>query len=105
MGQLNVRIDDTLKQRGDRIFEAYGLSPSNVVRAIWKYAADNREIPAFLQDVDEEGLQKRRRQKQLLAKTGAGMATGLLGLSPIAEDTLSYEELRELAYLERFEDR
>ena len=103
MGQLNVRIDDSLKQRGDRVFEEHGLSPSSVVRAVWQYAADNKAVPGFICDANSEGQLRRREQKRLLADSGAGMATRLLGLSPVDEDALTYEELRELAYLERLE--
>jgi len=103
MGQLNVRIDDSIKKRGDRVFEENGLTPSSVVRAVWQYAADNKDIPDFIRAYDNEGLLRKREQRRHLAEAGAGMATKSLGLSPIAEDVLPYEELREIAYLERLD--
>jgi len=103
MAQLNIRIDDSLKQRGDRVFEQHGLTPSSVVRAVWQYAADHKELPSFIHEASKDGQLKKREQRQLLAEAGAGMATKLLELSPIPQEELTYEELRELAYLERLE--
>ena len=34
--QLNTRIDEALKRGGDSVFGRYGLSPSDVVRAVWR---------------------------------------------------------------------
>jgi len=103
MGQLNVRIEDSLKQRGDRVFQEHGLTPSVIIRAVWQYAADNKELPAFIREANEEEAQKKEEQKRLLAEAGAGMATRLLGIPPLGEDYLSYKDLRELAYQAKLE--
>lgn len=46
--QLNVRIDPEVKRRGDAVFSRAGLSPSEVVRSVWSYAAREQTVPDFL---------------------------------------------------------
>lgn len=105
MGQMNVRIDDTLKKRGDRVFEAHGLTPSAVVRKIWQYAAETKELPEFLESDIILDPEAEREQRRALAESGAGMATKMIGVEPLlSAEALPYEELREEAYLERLLD-
>ena len=48
MVQMNTRLDSVLKQSGDAVFARYDLSPSDVVRAVWSYAAAHQRPPEFL---------------------------------------------------------
>ena len=48
MIQMNTRIDDELKARGDEVFARFGLTPSQAVRAVWEYADEHGEPPEFM---------------------------------------------------------
>lgn len=39
--QMNVRIDRNLKAAGDRAFDSIGYTPTQVIRAVWEFAARN----------------------------------------------------------------
>lgn len=43
MAQINVRIDKDLKQAGDAVLAGEGMSPSEVVRALWNKLAQHGE--------------------------------------------------------------
>ena len=45
MAQVNIRIDDTLKQEGDRLFNELGLSFSSAVSMFVSQALRERAIP------------------------------------------------------------
>ncbi|MBQ9043690.1 MAG: hypothetical protein IJ111_12860 [Eggerthellaceae bacterium] len=40
--QMNVRIDEELKTQGDAVFAKLGYSPTQVIRAVWGYAASKQ---------------------------------------------------------------
>lgn len=48
MTQLNTRIDSRLKASGDAVFERFGYSPSQAVRALWDYASRQQGVPEFM---------------------------------------------------------
>lgn len=48
MTQLNTRIPADLKRGGDAVFSRAGLSPSDVVRGVWRYAVETQSVPDFL---------------------------------------------------------
>ncbi len=75
--QLNTRIDATLKQSGDAVFARYGINPSEAVRALWFYAAQNQALPSFMQ---EKRQQKDHGDNSLaLAQESCGLALKLAG--------------------------
>ena len=45
MAQVNIRIDDTLKQEGDRLFNELGISFSSAVSMFVSQAIRERAIP------------------------------------------------------------
>ena len=45
MAQVNIRIDDTLKQEGDRLFKELGISFSSAVSIFVSQAIRERAIP------------------------------------------------------------
>lgn len=53
--QLNTRIDAVLKQSGDAVFSRNGYSSSEVVRAVWRYAAEHQAVPPFMEKRDVRG--------------------------------------------------
>ena len=112
--QVNARIDPEVKRRGDEGLAAAGLTPTQAVRALWSLAASCVDEPQRLraallpEEAEAERLEREaERQRRLgLAQEGATlMRNAYLELDldwPPAASELSYEELRELAYLEQF---
>lgn len=49
--QINVRLDRSLKERGDAALSQIGLSPSVAVRLLWGRAAERGESLAALQHI------------------------------------------------------
>ena len=45
MAQVNIRIDDTLKQEGERLFKELGISFSSAVSMFISQAVRERAIP------------------------------------------------------------
>lgn len=60
--QMNVRIGSQLKQAGDDALSSIGFTPTQAVRALWKYAAQRGEA---LEEV-----------KRFLSKAESGPAQG-----------------------------
>ena len=52
--QMNVRMDANLKEAGDKVFEKLGLSPSQVVRAVWEYAVRHGDVPGLVERALQE---------------------------------------------------
>lgn len=100
MIQMNIRIDEALKTKGDKVFARYDLNPSAVVRAVWQYAAETGELPAcvFQQETKDQSVIQ---QKLDLVDGGKGLAARLLSVPYPTEDDLSYDELRTSAYEEK----
>ena len=48
MMQLNTRVPADLKRGGDAVFARAGLSVSDVVRGVWRYAVETQTVPEFL---------------------------------------------------------
>ena len=94
--QLNTRIDPTLKERGDAVFERAGLTSSQVVRAVWEYAARTQTVPeCVLERKDEE------REARLKAiEEGAGMLRRMaeeMGIH-LSDEPIDYKALRDEMY-------
>lgn len=110
--QMNTRIERAVKERGDRALAAAGLNPSQVVRAVWRFAARNEGRPQAVRDLMEElGEPLPALEKKTVAREGWGiMEKGLAGLgvsmapAPSPEDPAAlYEALRADAVDERLE--
>ena len=87
--QLNIRIDPELKRRGDAVFARAGLTPSQVVRALWQAAADTQQVPACVMPSVDSGVQERLDA----VHRGAGLLTSMmeeLGL-PLATTAESFD--------------
>lgn len=48
--QMNVRLDADVKAAGDEVFAEIGYSPTEAVRALWKFAQRNRHKPAAVEE-------------------------------------------------------
>lgn len=106
--QMNVRIDDQVKRAGDEVFDEMGLSPSQVVRSVWEFAAAHREAP--------EIVRAALGQTDAIADSIEGQ---VLGASRICErfrerfgipapdqlEDIDYRALRESAMRGRMEER
>ena len=111
--QMNVRMDEQLKRKGDAVFAAAGFSPTQVVRRVWEFAAEHGDNPALIREVLTAGLAHSR---EIVAtntarelEEAASVCSRLreqLGLKP--PDTLEapdYREMRERALYERMAER
>ncbi len=112
--QINVRIDADLKGRGDVALAAAGLTPSQAVRALWELADSRAAEPEFILRAimpgrvctaeGERAARLRRREEAFSCGSriveDAYRAAGLSW--PACENTLSYGELKERAYEERY---
>lgn len=45
MANLNIRIDDTIKQQAFAAFDNLGVTPSDAIRAFLTYVADTGKMP------------------------------------------------------------
>ena len=94
--QLNTRIDPELKRRGDAVFAREGLTSSEVVRAVWEYAATRQKAPDCVRKGDASELE----QRLGAVREGAGVARKVamgLGLR-LVPASVSYETLRDEMY-------
>ncbi|MDH2997171.1 bifunctional antitoxin/transcriptional repressor RelB [Pasteurellaceae bacterium LFhippo2] len=57
MANLNIRIDDAIKQQAFTAFDNLGVSPSDAIRAFLAYVADTGRMPikqVIVSDEDAE---------------------------------------------------
>lgn len=116
MVQMNTRIGRSLKERGDAALERAGMTPSQAVRKLWKFAACNAHNPHAIQTLfdgeDEaarsEAEEERARRREVVLR-GANIyreACKQVGIEPSKFTTnATYDELREDALLERLRER
>ena len=90
---LNVRMDATLKQRGEAVLREYGISTSEAIRCLWNELAESRQVPAFMQGASEAAQQKAKKKAALMAFAG-------IGTGPYSD--LTDEELARI-YEKRYE--
>ena len=109
--QMNTRLDEQEKRKGDAVFASLGLTPSDVVRAVWGFAARCGEAPSIvglsLQGSGDPSICGTERRAQLAAE-GAGIVRRFReahGLPEAATAGLDYDELREAAWRERLGER
>lgn len=113
--QINVRIDRTLKEKGDAALAHAGFTPSQAVRMLWTMAAQREEEPEMIagffepEDAAESmaarkmELERRRavaeRAPRIIADALASQGTEALAKS-FAES--SYDDLKRGAYEEEY---
>ena len=112
MAQLNVRMDPELKAAGDSVLDLYGVSPSELIRAVWEKVAKGKE--AFRQIVDtltaEPTSESVRRSKnnnaiKMIERIEQRQAEfeKEFGLDPSTYIEHTEEELEELVYQDYLE--
>lgn len=109
--QMNVRIGVDLKKAGDEALASIGFSPSEAVRALWQKASkrgqDLEEVSALLRDEpadteqDDEWVDPFEEGRQRLIEQMKAM--GIKDFSTPVQ--MSYEELYEMAMVERIAER
>ena len=118
MAQLNVRMDPELKAAGDSVLDLYGVSPSELVRAIWDKVAHGKEalqqlIEVLVKDpaVGSPRTSKTTSNGMTLPEWAAWRQEEFakeMGLDPSTHVPLTDEELEELLYedyLEKWRER
>lgn len=119
MVQMNTRIERELKRKGDEALRNAGFTPSQAVRALWEFAARHRHDPGGIRallDADSERIdadadedyEKRLAQARAEAEKGASILSNFLlerGIDPLEPFDVPYEELKEAALVERYEER
>ncbi|MCL2632307.1 MAG: type II toxin-antitoxin system RelB/DinJ family antitoxin [Coriobacteriia bacterium] len=86
---INVRINQSLKQQGDAVFERQGITISEIVRALYQYAASEQRLPDFIQGAEEEKAEQRLRRLQLLNEM-----TGVISDKTTALADIRWERLQ-----------
>lgn len=80
MGSINLRIDDELKARSYAALEKMGVTPSEALRLMLEYIADNERLPfkqTLLSDEDAElgEHEKPRGSHRMMPSTGVKITT------------------------------
>lgn len=73
---LNVRMNASLKERGDKVLRDNGISTSAAVRALWHEMASTRALPDFLKRATSETEEKKAKTRAL--EQLVGIAEGSL---------------------------
>lgn len=112
--QINARISPDLKARGDAALLDAGFSPTQAIRALWDFAAGHADNPHAIARVllpeqasaeDEEALAQRTLRAKAIARGSSLVREGYMGAGlewPPEACELGYDDLKELAYAERY---
>ena len=119
--QMNVRIEQDLKNAGDAAFEDIGYTPTEVVREVWGFAKRNRRNRRALNDLmrtlrdpreeeaDEEARTRREAEFEEWLARGPGIVRDYCTHSGIDHGSiprmtaLEYDELLGDGLLEEYE--
>ena len=109
MVQMNVRIDAKLKNEVEEVLKGKGVSVSDVIRSLWLYIADRKEVPALETTAEEQAREEEKQRKLKLIREGAGYVhKELVKAGLISEDTdlmegLTYKQFRDKMYDEQLD--
>lgn len=113
--QLNVRMEPELKASGDAVLREFGISPSQMVRAVWKAVSQGGDALKRVVEVLEDSPAMPSAQTAVTDPEDAafrgtrlfGEACSRLGISGAAyvPDTRLWREMREEAIEERLSER
>ena len=81
---LNVRLNASLKERGDKVLRDNGISASAAIRELWREMASTNSLPSFLDNATDEPEAKKAKVQAL---------EQLVGVAQGALSNLSDEEL------------
>lgn len=71
---INARLDEALKRGGTAVLERSGVSPTQLIRSLYRYLEREQHIPECL-DVEAEDARNRAQHKREVARSIAGMIT------------------------------
>lgn len=114
--QINARISSDLKARGDAALLEAGFSPTSAIRALWDFAAQHvgdpgaivqALLPEQVKHEEDAVAAERNRRAEAIARGStlvrdAYLAAGISWPSSAPGQELAYDELKELAYAERY---
>lgn len=111
--QINARIDSEAKALGDRGLESIGYTPTNAIRALWKYVGENLHDPKKLRALFEQlegNSPQKKTEKEILEEVEEGpliyeRALREMGIVAIEPFDTPYEELLEQALIEKMAER
>ena len=63
---INVRMPETLKRSGGKVLERDRVSPSELVRSVYRYMEKHQEIPACLELADDHRRSTQDKRRALL---------------------------------------
>ena len=93
--QMNTRMDAGLKKQGDAVLAEMGYTPSQAVRALWRFAVNNKDRPQQIHQVLADGSDTATFDARLIAiERGRSICQELAGL-PAEFAHASYKELRD----------
>ncbi len=95
---INVRLNPALKERGDSVLKANGVSTTQAVRALWNVMSHTHEVPAFVLD-ECNGTQIDERTRKM------NIAHDLLGIAPqsAAETDEDLDDMRFRGLMDKYE--
>lgn len=97
--QINARLDTNIKRAGDATLARFGASTTQAIRSLWTYMAETNSLPDFMDTQEQDAAHADPRP--LAPTDGAGLALRLAqeeGLTSSDVQSVSYEELRDLAF-------
>ncbi|WP_455137898.1 type II toxin-antitoxin system RelB/DinJ family antitoxin [Thermophilibacter sp.] len=111
--QMNIRMERGLKERGDAAIASLGRTPSELVRALWEKVArrgkDLEEVADLLWGRPDAAPSAHDSEKDPVLRgphiVEEGMRELGINMSKVHLPELSYEELKELAWQDRLEER
>ena len=71
---INARLDESLKRGGSAVLERNGVSPTQLIRSLYRYLEQEQRIPECL-DVQTEDARSRTQRKREVARSIAGCIT------------------------------
>lgn len=111
--QMNVRIDADVKSRGDAVFRSLGLSTTDVVKAVWSYAAEHEEAPGIVAQALNEPIDATEKldiqYRTLIAEQAHSIVSDFrrrMGIpAPGKLEEIDYRAMREQGRTERLGNR
>lgn len=107
--QMNVRIDRQLKEAGDAVLAQIGMTPSQAVRELWQYLAENGRMPVAKRNNDEvPSDDMRSKVSSSRVSEGAALISNFYERfsiqKPSPDEAFDYDELYDQMMSERFSD-
>ncbi len=60
---LNIRLDKSLKEAGERVLAQYGVSATEAVRGLYRHLQQTKEVPDFCLAPNAQPSPEERRRK------------------------------------------